>query len=94
MTKADNVKLLRAVACVQVKKGVASAANGLNDFTVQSITVNKGSDCGYLTPTNYLITITPVTGRPLSGSTFELRQRMVGRGNSFLVYLRAELYCS
>ena len=69
VTKADNVKLLRAVACVQVKKGAASAANGLNDFTVQSITVNKGADCGYLTPTNYSTTVTPVTGRPLSGST-------------------------
>ena len=69
VTKADNVKLLRAVACVQVKKGAVDATNGLNDFTVQSITVNKGADCGYLTPTNYSTTITPVTGRPLSGST-------------------------
>lgn len=69
VTKADNVKLLRAVACVQVKKGAVDATNGLNDFTVQSITVNKGADCGYLTPTNYSTTVTPVTGRPLSGST-------------------------
>lgn len=69
VTNADNVKLLRAVACVQVKKGVVDATNGLNDFTVQSITVNKGADCGYLTPTNYSTTVTPVTGRPLSGST-------------------------
>ena len=35
VTKADNVKLLRAVACVQVKKGAVDATNGLNDFTVQ-----------------------------------------------------------
>ena len=69
VTNADNVKLLRAVACVQVKKGAVDATNGLNDFTVQSITVNKGADCGYLTPTNYSTTVTPVTGRPLSGST-------------------------
>ena len=69
VTKADNVKLLLAVACVQVKKGAVDATNGLNDFTVQSITVNKGADCGYLTPTNYSTTVTPVTGRPLSGST-------------------------
>ena len=69
VTKADNVKLLRAVACVQVKKSAVDATNGLNDFTVQSITVNKGADCGYLTPTNYSTTVTPVTGRPLSGST-------------------------
>ena len=69
VTKADNVKLLRAVACVQVKKGAVDATNGLNDFTVQSITVNKGADCGYLTPMNYSTTVTPVTGRPLSGST-------------------------
>ena len=69
VTNADNVKLLRAVACVQVKKGAVDATNGLNDFTVQSITVNKGADCGYLTPTNYKTTVTPVTGRPLSGST-------------------------
>ena len=69
VTKADNVKLLRAVACVLVKKGAVDATNGLNDFTVQSITVNKGADCGYLTPTNYSTTVTPVTGRPLSGST-------------------------
>ena len=68
VTKADNVKLLRAVACVQVKKGAVDATNGLNDFTVQSITVNKGADCGYLTPTNYSTTVTPVTGRPLAGS--------------------------
>ena len=69
VTNADNVKLLCAVACVQVKKGAVDATNGLNDFTVQSITVNKGADCGYLTPTNYSTTVTPVTGRPLSGST-------------------------
>ena len=50
VTNADNVKPSRAVACVQVKKGAVDATNGLNDFTVQSITVNKGADCGYSTP--------------------------------------------
>ncbi len=68
VTKADGVKLLRAMACVQVKKGVISGTNGLNDFTIQSITVNQGADCGYLTPANYLVTTIPLTGRPLSGS--------------------------
>lgn len=70
VTKAEGVKLLRVAACVQVKKGMVSAVNGLNDFVIQSITVNKGFDRGYLTPTNYSTVVTPVTGRPLSGSTF------------------------
>ncbi len=68
VTKAEGVKLLRVAACVQVKKGMVSAVNGLNDFVIQSITVNKGFDRGYLTPTNYLTTVTPVTGHPLAGS--------------------------
>ena len=69
VTKAEGVKLLRAAACLQVKKGVTNSTNGLNDFVIQSITVNKGFDRGYLTPTNYSTTVTPATGRPLAGST-------------------------
>ena len=89
VTNADNVKLLRAVACVQVKKGAVDATNGLNDFTVQSITVNKGADCGYLTPTNYSTTVTPVTGRPLSGSTLNYANGWSdGETPSFYIYER------
>ena len=50
VTKAEGVKLLRAAACVQVRKGSAQAGNGLSDLTLEGITVHNGACHGFLAP--------------------------------------------
>lgn len=68
VSKAEGVKLLRSAACVQVRKGVAEAGNGLNDLTINQISVVGAPTQGYLTPAAYSGTVsTPTVARPMPG---------------------------
>lgn len=68
VTQVGGVKLLRATACVQVKSAAATAANGLNDFEIEGITVSGGADHGYLAPVYCTGAVnTPTTTHPSGG---------------------------
>ncbi|MGL5785951.1 MAG: FimB/Mfa2 family fimbrial subunit, partial [Bacteroidales bacterium] len=54
MTKVEGLKLLRTTACLQIKKGAATVANGLSDFEIQGMTVYKYAGSAYISPTDYL----------------------------------------
>lgn len=71
ITTANNVKLLRSAACIQVKK-VAGSSNGLNDFVIEGITVHKGMSSGFLAPADCTGAVsTPATANPVSGSELD-----------------------
>lgn len=70
-TNISGVQLLRATAAIEVKKGVASEANGLKDFTLASIFPHHAYADGFLTPTNFTgIAGTPTTANPLPNSEY------------------------
>lgn len=70
ITTANNVKLLRSAACIQVKKA-AGSSNGLNDFVIEGITVHKGMSSGFLAPADCTGAVsTPATANPVSGSNY------------------------
>ena len=71
ITTANNVKLLRSAACIQVKKA-AGSSNGLNDFVIEGITVHKGMSSGFLAPADCTGAVsTPATANPVSGSELD-----------------------
>lgn len=53
VSKAEDVKLLRAVAAIQVKTANATLENGLDDFQIKRIALMKALKEGYLTPASY-----------------------------------------
>lgn len=66
----NEVKLLRATACIQVKKGTVGDS-GLNDFVIEGVTVHKGAGCGFLAPADCTgIVTTPATANPITGSNY------------------------
>lgn len=72
-TKVEGLKLKRAVAAIQVRKGSPSADNGLNDFTIQQITVHKGASIGNLA----LPTVESTTPNPVAGSELDYTKAWV-----------------
>ncbi|ADV42143.1 FimB/Mfa2 family fimbrial subunit [Bacteroides helcogenes] len=71
ITTANNVKLLRSAACIQVKKAAGSSSNGLNDFVIEGITVHKGKSYGFLAPANCTGAVsTPATANPVTDSNY------------------------
>lgn len=89
VTTANGVKLLRAAACVQVKKGVANSNNGLNDFIIEGITVHRGACHGFLTPSDYTAVNTPATANPAGGNYLDYSKGWVyGAEPSLYIYER------
>lgn len=70
-TKVDNAKLLRSVACVRIKKDVATFQNGLDNLTITKMAIHNGMDRGYVASTDYNtdVTATPLAGNPYTVST-------------------------
>lgn len=70
-TTVSGVKLLRAAASIQVEKGAASTANGLNYFNFQTISTYQASVSGFLVPENFTeIASTPTTANPFPDSEY------------------------
>ena len=70
ITTANNVKLLRSAACIQVKKA-AGSSNGLNDFIIKGITVHKGKPSGFLAPADCTGAVsTPATANPVTDNNY------------------------
>lgn len=71
ITTANNVKLLRSAACIQVKKAAGSSSNGLNDFIIEGITVHKGKPSGFLAPADCTGAVsTPATANPVTDNNY------------------------
>lgn len=70
-TAVDNVKLLRSVACVRIKK--AASGDGLADLTVNSMAIHNGAGQGRVTQAAYnaAVTTTPTTGNPYTVAAYD-----------------------
>lgn len=70
--KAVQVKLLRATARIQVQKGVATAANGLDQFRLYDISVPGAASRGFLAPADCTgaLPMHPTTGHPVTNSGY------------------------
>jgi len=70
-TTVDEVKLLRSVACVRVKK--AASGTGLASLTLSRLAVHNGAGQGYVAPAAYnlAVTTTPTTGNPYAVATYD-----------------------
>lgn len=90
VSKAEGVKLLRAAACVEVRKGDVNTDNGLDDFTINQIFVVGAPTQGYLALADYNGPVfTPSVGRPLTGSAWwEVSKTGSGSDGRLYVYER------
>lgn len=88
VTKAEGVKLLRAAACVQVRKGTEQAGNGLSDLTVEGITVHNGACHGFLAPADCTSdVVTPDTPRPATDGPYLDYQKGWSTGTEPILYI-------
>lgn len=90
VSKAEGVKLLRAAACVEVRKGAVNTDNGLDDFTINQIFVVGAPTQGYLALADYNGPVfTPSVGRPLAGNAWwEVSKTGSGSDGRLYVYER------
>lgn len=70
-TVVNDVKLLRSVACVRVKK--AASGDGLSSLIIKKIAIHNGVGQGNVAPSVYTsaVTTTPTTGNPYSVAAFD-----------------------
>lgn len=90
VSKVEDVKLLRAAACIQVKKGLVEAGNGLKDFTINQILVTGAPTQGNLVPAGYgeIVSI-PSVPRPVPGNaSWEVDKTESGSDAVLYVYER------
>ena len=88
VTKAEGVKLLRAAACVQVRKGSAQAGNGLSDLTLEGITVHNGACHGFLAPADCTgDVVTPSIAHPATDGPYLDFQKGWSNGTEPTLYI-------
>lgn len=70
--KAVQVQLLRATARIQVQKGLPTAANGLDQFSLYDISIPGAASRGFLAPADCTgaSAMHPTTGHPVTNSGY------------------------
>lgn len=85
VSKAEGVKLLRTMACIQVKLASATIENGLNDFQIKNIALVGALKQGYVTPVDYASGASiPSVARPMGGSVWDVAKTMSNDGTPVL----------